>query len=289
MPRAKRMSLSSFQQAFATEEQCREHLFHQRWRSGFRCPRCGERRHCRLSNGTIQCAACHHQTTVTAGTIMHRSHVALTKWFLALYFVSQDKRRISAMQLCSVIGVTYKTAWYLLARIRKAMGQRDDKHQLSGLVELDDAFFGAPTSGKKRGRGTEKAKVFVALSLDAAGKPQLLKMQVAKNIKRESVRRFAERAILPGSTIRSDGYRSYAPALTAYAHEPSVYHPDNGLLRWLHVVIGNAKAFILGTYHGLPKKYLREYLNEFCFRFSRRFLGDPLFHRLAFALADSRG
>ena len=193
------------------------------------------------------------------------------------------------MQLCSVIGVTYKTAWYLLARIRKAMGQRDDKHQLSGLVELDDAFFGAPTSGKKRGRGTEKAKVFVALSLDAAGKPQLLKMQVAKNIKRESVRRFAERAILPGSTIRSDGYRSYAPALTAYAHEPSVYHPDNGLLRWLHVVIGNAKAFILGTYHGLPKKYLREYLNEFCFRFSRRFLGDPLFHRLAFALADSRG
>jgi hypothetical protein len=110
-----------------------------------------KRRHCRLSNGAIQCAACHHQTTVTAGTIMHRSHAALTKWFLVLYFVSQDKRGISAMQLCSVIGVTYKTAWYLLARIRKAMGQRDDKHRLSGLVELDDAFFGSQTSGKKRG------------------------------------------------------------------------------------------------------------------------------------------
>ena len=67
---------------------------------------------------------------------MHRSHVSLVKWFLAMYFVSQDKRRISAVQLQSMVSVTYKTAWYMLARIRKAMGQRDDIHQLSGIVEF---------------------------------------------------------------------------------------------------------------------------------------------------------
>ena len=90
----------------------------------------------------------------------------LTKWFEALYFVSQDKRGISAVELQARLGLTYKTAWYVLVRIRKAMGQRDDQHQLSGVIEFDDAFFGGPTVGKKRGRGTEKAKGFVALSLD---------------------------------------------------------------------------------------------------------------------------
>lgn len=228
MPKAKRMSLVTVQQQYGTESQCREYLFQKRWPGRFRCPKCGETQHCRLSNGAIQCARCHHQTTVTAGTVMHRSHVPLTKWFLAMYFVSQDKRGISAVQLQSMVSVTYKTAWYMLARIRKAMGQRDDTHQLSGVVEFDDAFFGGPTVGKKRGRGTEKAKVFVALSLDERGNLHFLKMKVTKNIKQAAVKSFAEANIAPSSTIRSDGYRSYAPALSAYDHEPAVYNPDSG-------------------------------------------------------------
>ena len=87
----------------------------------------------------------------------------LTQWFLAFYFVSQDKRGISAAALMSVLGTTYKTAWYMLMRIRAAMGQRDERHQLNGIIEFDDTYFGGPTVGKKRGRGTEKAKVFAAV------------------------------------------------------------------------------------------------------------------------------
>ncbi len=183
---------------------------------------------------------------------MHGSHAPLTKWFLAVYFVSQDKRGISAVQLQSTIGVTYKTAWYLLARIRKAMQQRDDMHQLSGTVGFDDAFFGGPTVGNKCGRGTEKTKVFVALSLDKRGNPRYLKLKVTQNIKQAAVRSFAQGAIALGTVIRSDGYRSYAPALAGYDHQPTTYNPDNGLLHWIHIAISNAKAFILFTYHGLP-------------------------------------
>lgn len=218
---------------------------------------------------------------------MHGSHVPLTKWFLTLFFVSQDKRGISAVQLQGMIGVTYKTAWYLLTRIRKAMVQRDDTHQLSGVVEFDDAFFGSPTVGKKRGRGTEKTKVFVALSLDDKGSPQFLKMQTAKNIKQASVKAFAHKNIAKGATIHSDGYCSYKAALCDYNHKPAQYDPDSGLLHWLHIVIGNAKAFVLGTYHGLPAQNLDAYLAEFCFRFSRRKFFAGLFDRLAFAVADS--
>lgn len=287
MSTTKRMSLVDFQKHFGTEEQCRKHLFAKRWPEGFICPKCCSKKYCELSNGAIQCGECHHQTTVTAGTIMHRTHAPLTKWFLSMYFVSQDKRGISAVQLASTIGVTYKTAWYLLARIREAMGERDDLHQLSGTVEFDDAFFGGPTVGKKRGRGTEKTKVFVALSLDCKGNPQYLKMKPTKDVRQASVRNFAHKSIAVGSTIMSDGYRSYVPALTDYVHEAKVYDPAAGMLHWLHITISNAKAFILGTYHGLPAKNMEAYLNEFCFRFSRRSFGAKLFDRLTIAVANS--
>ena len=180
-----------------------------------------------------------------------------------------------------------KTAWYMLKRIRAAMGQRDEKHQLGGIIEFDDAYFGGPTVGRKRGRGTEKAKVFVALSLSDSGNPLYLKMMVTPNIKQASVRKFARLAFAAGCTVRSDGYRSYIPALEGYTHEHKPFDPNSGLLHWLHIVIRNAKAFILGTYHGLPKDNLQSYLDEFCFRFCRRSFGPALLDRLALAVASS--
>jgi len=148
---------------------------------GFICPKCGSQRHFRLSSGLYQCDECHHQTSVTAGIFMHRSHLPLKTWFLALYFVTPDKRGISATQLASSIGVNYKTAWLMLKRIRAAMGNQDTGHMLGGIVEFDDCYIGGPTVGKKRGRGTEKAKVFVALSLKDR-RPEYLKMGVTENI-----------------------------------------------------------------------------------------------------------
>lgn len=210
----------------------------------------------------------------------------LRKWFLALYFVTQDKRGISATQLAFSIGVNYKTAWRMLKVICTAMGQRDGKHLLSGVVEFDDAYIGGPTVGKKRGRGTEKAKMFVALSTQS-GCPVYLKINVTENIRKESVKGFAEKSITPGTTILTDACASYVPALKEYDHQPEKFDPKSGNLKWLHTIISNAKAFILGTYHGLPKKNLQAYMDEFCFRFSRRKFGANLFDRLTVAMVAS--
>ncbi len=98
---------------------------------------------------------------------------------------------------------------------------------------------------------------------------------------------FAQAAFAPGGTIHSDGYGSYIPALEGYTHEHKLYDPNSGLLHWLHIVISNAKAFILGTYHGLPKKYLQACLDEYCFRFSRRDFGPRLLERLVLAVGAS--
>ena len=175
----------------------------------------------------------------------------------------------------------------MLVRIRAAMGQRDKTHRINGTIEFDDTYFGGPTVGKKWGWGTKKAKVFVAMSLDKRGNPLYTKMQVTQNIKRSSVKKFVQAAFVQGSTICSDGYGSYIPALEGYTHEHKPYDPNSGLLHWLHIVISNAKAFILGTYHGLPKKYLQAYLDEYCFRFSRRDFGARLLERLTLAVVTS--
>ena len=287
MAKIKRFPLGEFLKMFSTETQCREYLANLRWKTGYICPKCGCRHAYRLTNGRYQCAKCRHQTSVTAGTVLHKTHLPLRQWFLAFYFVCQDKRGISAVQLAAVLGTTYKTAWFMLRRIRTAMGQRDKTHQLHGVIEFDDAYFGGPTAGRKRGRGTEKAKVFVALSLDERSKPLFLKMRVTPNLKQASVKKFAHAAFADGSVIHSDGYCSYIPALEGYTHEHRAYDPDSGLLHWLHIVISNAKAFILGTYHGLPQKYLQSYLDEYAFRFCRRHFGRALIERLIIAIGSS--
>lgn len=287
MAKKKGQPLGTFLKRFSNEVQCQEHLASLRWQTGYICPKCGCRHGYRLSNGRYQCVQCRHQVSVTAGTVLHKTHMPLTQWFLAFYFVGQDKRGISAVQLAAMLGTTYKTAWFMLRRIRIAMGQRDETHQLCGVIEFDDAYFGGPTTGKKRGRGTEKTKVFVALSLDEQGNPRFLKMRVTPNIKQASVRKFAHAAFANGSEILSDGYCSYIPALKNYAHEYQPYDPDSGLLHWLHIVISNAKAFILGTYHGLSKKYFQSYLDEYSFRFCRRDLGPALLERLTLAVSLS--
>lgn len=140
---------------------------------------------------------------------------------------------------------------------------------------------------EKRGRGTEKAKVFVVAFLDELGNPCYAKMQVTQNIRQVFAKKFAQTSFAQGSTIHSDSCRSYILSLEDYTHEHKTYDPDSGLLHWLHIVISNAKAFILGTYHGLPKKYLQSYLDEYCFRFSRHDFGPRLLERLALAVGTS--
>ena len=156
MTKMKRFPLGEFLKMFSTEAQCREYLASLRWKSGYVCPKCGCRHAYRLANGRYQCTKCRHQVSVTAGTVLHKTHIPLTQWFLAFYFVCQDKRGISAVQLAAMLGTTYKTAWFMLRRIRTAMGQRDETHQLHGVIEFDDSYFGGPTSGKKRGRAQKR-------------------------------------------------------------------------------------------------------------------------------------
>jgi transposase-like protein len=191
----------------------------------------------------------------------------------------------SCAQNVNTLHVIYKTAWFMLQRIRKAMIEKDWDYKLSNIVETDEAFFGAPTRGGKRGRGTEKTKVIVSVSLTDDGHPVFAKMETVKKLDADTINAFAENNIEEGAAILSDGSSSY-PQLSqrGYKHIgiPNS-KADKHHLKWLHTLISNAKAFIEGTFHGLDKKHMDLYLAEFCFRFNRRFWPDQLFNRLVSA------
>jgi transposase-like protein len=219
---------------------------------------------------------------------MHRSKLPLTVWFWAIYLTARDKRGYSAVQLASELGIAYSSAWYLLHRIRSAMTNRDAEYMLCGIVEVDDTYFGGPKSGGKRGRGTEKTKVVVAVSKDEKDRPQYIKMQVVDDLKGATIGGFVNSAIKKGSVIQSDAYGSFRkPMADGYTHQYEVFDSNNDMLHWLHQIIGNAKAVILGTFHGFHEKHLQAYLDAFCYRFNRRFLRGEIFARLLTAVSSS--
>ena len=122
---------------------------------------------------------------------MHRTHLPLTLWFWAIYLCATDKRGISAVQLSRTLGICYDSAWHLLDRIRTAMGQRDEKYLLSGIVELDDGYVGGPSHNGKRGRGTDKAKIVVAVSKTANSAPLFARMKAVDNVQGKTLQELS--------------------------------------------------------------------------------------------------
>jgi len=172
---------------------------------------------------------------------MDKSRTPLTKWFLAIYLMSADKRGCSALRLKKELKIAYDTAWTMSHKIRNAMKKRDEGYQLSGYVEMDEGFFGSPSEGEgKRGRGTDKAPVVIGLSLDEAGHPEFVKAKVLGTVDSEAIVDFAHTAVEEGSSIASDGLSIYKKlAEKGYIHLPenfnAIENPDH--LKWMHIGI----------------------------------------------------
>ena len=283
------MGILEFTALYKDEETCRNFLFNKRFPDGFVCPKCDCRSYSyHTTRKLYQCSKCKYQCSVTAGTVMHRSQTPLTKWFMAMYLLARDKRGCSAMQIKRELKLTYKCAWHILHKLRSAMGQRDSEYVLSGIVEVDDAYFGGKKKGGKRGRGTKKSKLLVAVSKTDDGKPKYLKMQLVPNLKNKTIKEFAAINIKEKSVIQTDSYHSYRKlSAEKFKHEYELFDPQINWLHWLHIMIGNAKSFVNGTFHGLNEKHLQLYLNEFCYRFNRRNFGGSIFDRLAVAVVNA--
>jgi len=254
-----------FHQWFPNEEACIKYLYESRWPDGFICPVCGDTEAYYITSRKLfECKTNGHQTSLTSGTAMHGSHEPLLKWFIAAYHITTETPGISAVQLQRQLGLKrYETAFNMLHKLRAAM-YNPERTRINGQVEVDETYVGGPTTGGKRGRGTEKAIVVVAVERrnKHAGR---IRLRHIDNVSGQSLIGFIKNTVEVGSTIITDDFPGYTNvSRSGYRH---IIEED---LKLVHLVISNLKTWIKGTFHGVSEKHLQAYLNEFTFRFNRR-------------------
>ncbi len=274
-------TLRQFQTDFASEESCQQYLAACRWPEGFICPRCGHKRSYELEKQQRhQCATCRHQVSLTSGTVLHRTKIPLTHWFWAAYLMTTDKRGVSALLLQRQLGIgCYETAWMMLHKLRRAMvnGARE---LLRGEVEVDDTWVGGEQAGLRGSRQLkERRAALVLVAVEKRGQASgRACMSVIPDFKGSTIIPFLTKNVTPGSTIYTDGLKSF-PGLSEAGFKHVVRNqPRRSDLRkgaksavpLADRAIGNLQQWLIGTYHGVSKAQLQVYLDEFIFRHNRR-------------------
>lgn len=266
------VTLLTLMDQFNCDEKCRDALEAIRWPSGVACIRCGDMDVTEMADGKLfRCKGCKYRFSVTAGTIMHRSHLPLRTWFLAIYCMCQSKKGMSANQLKRMLGVQYKTAWYLCHRIREAMGNDPfTGPTLVGVVEIDETMVG----GKSSGPNWRDNKHWVAGAIERGGKVRLERIP---DIRKGTIQDFVRRNISnEAEAIYTDELRSYVGLETDTRRHEQVNHAAK---EW---VVGDVhtnsvegvwslfKRSIVGTFHKMSVKHMDRYLEELEWRFNNR-------------------
>jgi transposase-like protein len=261
---------------FFDDKSCREFLYKLRWKDGFICPKCKassnpwEQTHKRLV-----CTHCRYQTTVTAGTIFDKTRTPLTTWLEAAWHITTAKNGMSAKTIEQTLGVSYNTAWTMLQRYRVAM-VNTEREKLSGRVEVDETQVGGVDVGGKRGRGSSKSLVVIAVELHEPKGFGRTRMRYIPDASSKSLTAFIQDVVHPQSTICTDGWIGYASLESlGYKHDVTIMAHSNDqahvAMPGVHRIASLLKRWLLGTHQGsFSQEHLQSYLEEFTFRFNRR-------------------
>lgn len=259
---------------FPDNPACVEYLEQLRWSDGFTCPACGAEAFWRTGKGLRMCVACGRQTSVTAGTIFHRTRTPLATWFAAIWFVTSQKNGVSAQGLQRVLGFgSYETAWAWMHKLRRAM-VRPDRDRLRGTVELDEVMIGGHDSGSA-GLGGDKVPVMIAVERGEGKRLGRMRAEIATVPASRELVSFAASVVEPGSTIHTDGLRTLRRlGEMGYTHHyTNTYSAadPSAVLPGVHRISSLLKRWLAGTlHHRVGNEHLRYYLDEYTFRFNRR-------------------
>lgn len=268
-------TLAKFEQRFATEGACRAYLARLRWPTGFCCPQCETSGSWTTTRCLLMCRRCGYQASVTAGTIFHRTRLPLQDWFRAMWWMTDQKHRLSALGLQRLLGLgSYRTAWLWLKKLRRAM-VLPGRDPLRGQVEVDETYVVGVEAGGGRRHLESKALVAIAAQIDGKGIGRIHLRRISTASASPLVA-FVKHAIMPGSVVITDRWEAYAELKQeGFKHRPRVINASSktasGLLPRVHRVASLFKRWLLGTHQGaLSRKQLDSYLDEFTFRFNRR-------------------
>ncbi len=314
------MTLSDFHKEFPDENSCIEYFKAQRLSIGLTCKKCG----CstfRFAKGRIRffCTNCSSSFSLKSGTVMEHSNLSFSTWLFCMKYMTFTKKSISALEMQRLLGLKrYEPVWYMMHKLRIVMGKRDAMYSLNGSLEIDEGFFerverkGVDSEcnssednngdSQKTGRGSQKqSKVLVmAESKKIATKDQhkpdrkvgFIKMQVMKDLTAHSINHQVAEKVNKKAEILSDGYRGYSKLKEIIVKHLVLVEPDKSesakQFPWVNRVISNAKKMLLGIHHNvIDEKYIQSYLNEFCYKFNRRYYKEKLHQRLVIAALNN--
>ena len=296
------MNLFSFSAHFGTEDDCRNHFKSERDKIGIIC-KCGSREHFWIkSRLSYECKKCRSRTSLKSGTVMENSNLPFLIWYKTMFLMSVTKKGFSAKEIQKQLGLKrYEPVWAMVHKLRRAMGNRDAKYTLEGMIEFDEAYFTVASSEVEHEKGIR--------GKGAVGKQNVAMMAESTPLedidtgRKEKQVRFFKAKVLDGHggeeisetikesldnqsivfTDKSTSYVDIADFVELHVMEKSSKETTEETLKWVHIAISNAKRNLLGNYHKIKRKYLQLYLNEFIYKLNRRYFGDKLFERLIIA------
>jgi transposase-like protein len=270
------MTIIDVHSLFSTDEKCRELLERLRWPNGPECPRCKTTQLARLSEKLLYCKDCDYQFSVTAGTIFHDSHLPLLKWFVTTFLLCESRKGMSANQIKRTLGISYKTAWYLCHRIRKAMAGAH-KPMLDGTVEVDETYVGGKYRGGFGGRGSGNKEIVIGIRQRGGD----LRFFHAEDCKSGTLAKFIKESVSTDvDVLVTDDFGAYPNAMKhagqdaakhkTINHSKKVYVQGDVYTNTVESAFSLLKRGIMGTWHKVSAKHLAAYLEEMTFRFNRR-------------------
>jgi transposase-like protein len=276
-----RLNLNELAKHFSNEDAARDLLERMRWQGHPTCPHCGglepytltPKAGSKTRKGLYKCRACRKQFTVTVGTIFEDSHVPISKWLLALHLLCASKKGVSAHQIHRMLGVTYKTAWFMMHRLRYAMGEEPIVSKLSGIVEIDETYIGKKGTHQTRWHH----KVAVVGLVERGGKLRTRTMErvTADNVgavMNELVERDA-RVMTDESGIYQSTYKQF-PKHEQVLHSNKEYARGDVSTNTIEGFFGLLKRGLVGVYHHVGKGNVSRYVDEFTFRYNARKVSD---------------
>jgi transposase-like protein len=297
------MNIFSFNVHFDSEASCIEHFKSERDKVGIICKRCGHGEHYWIkSRLSYECKVCRHRTSLKSGTVMENSNLSFLIWYKTIFLLSATKKGFSSKEIQKQLGLKrYEPVWFMVHKLRRAMGRRDARYTLEGMIEFDEGYFTVESSeiekGKSlRGRGAA-GKNNVAVMAESVpledietGKKskqcRYFKAKVLESHTKEEINETIQKMIDNASIVftdRSSSYVDISDFVELHITEKSDEHTTKETLRWVHIAISNAKRNFLGNYHKIKRKYLQLYLDEFVYKLNRRYFGEKLFDRLIIA------
>ncbi len=265
-------TLPAFEARFPDEASCRAYLIEVRWGGRPRCDACSCERVWTNARGLWVCSSCDHQTSLTAGTPLHRTRKPLKQWFRAIWEMMTRRTGISGKDLQRLMGFgSYETAWTWLHKLRACL-VRPQREPLRGSVQVDEGYLGGKAPGHERGRSTQ-GKAVILVAAEPGGR---FRIEHSPDATQESLGSFLRRTTEPGSVLLTDGGTGYTTkAIAGRGHIAEKQTHDqraaSDAQQYCHWALSNLKRWWLGTHHGaISDKHLQAYLDEFTFRANRR-------------------